>query len=53
MNYSRKYPKKALEEKHEELSKLKGEDRVKLEQKIIEESMKVEEKVEEKKKGKK
>ena len=38
--------KKALEEKSEELSKMKGEDRVKLEEKIIVES-EIEEAVEE------
>lgn len=47
MLYSRYHKaKKALEEKSEELSKMKGEDRVKLEEKIIAES-EIEEAVEE------
>ena len=47
MLYSRYHKaKKALEEKSEELSKMKGEDRVKLEEKIIAEA-EIEEAVEE------
>lgn len=55
MLYSRYHKaKKALEEKSEELSKMKGEDRVKMEEKIIAEAEKEEVVVEEKvKKGKK